>query len=97
MKKFRLTNFNDKFIWMKYFECNGNPDLVPMLEKIFLDDDIESATKQAFCIIMDYLKTSNFMIRNIRVENALDRPVRYIFFREDDYDYLQGIFTLEEV
>ncbi len=96
MKKYRLSNLDDKFNWMRYFNCD-DPDLVPMLEKEFLDDDIESATKQAFCIIMDYIKGSSIKIRIIRVEDAIGSSKRYIFLKKDAYDYIQGIFTLEEL
>ena len=97
MKKYRISNFGSKLDWMKYFNCNSDIKLVPLLNKEFLDDNIETALKQALCCIMDYLKSSNIEIRDISVENVYGSIgiTKYIIFR--NYGHIQGFFKLEEV
>ena len=97
MKKYRIRKCGSKLDWMKYFDCNNDIELVPILYKEFLDDNIDTALKQALCCIMDYLKSSNLEIRNIIVEdefNSADK-VKYIIFKKNDQ--IQCFFKLEEV
>ena len=97
MKKYRISNCGSELDWMKYFESIDDIKLVPILDMTFLDDNIETALKQAFCSIMNYLKTSSFEIRDISVENVYGSvgAVKYIIFR--NYGCIQGFFKLEEV
>lgn len=96
MKKFRISNCGSELDWIKYFNTDDTK-LVPMLDVTFLDDNIETALKQAFCSIMNYLKTSSFEIRDISVENVYGSAgiTKYIIFR--NYGCIQGFFKLEEV
>lgn len=81
----------------KIFESIGGIKLVPILNKEFLDDDIEVTLKQALCIIMDYLKGSSLNVSNIKVEDVYnsDGKAKYIIFKKNDQ--MQGVFKLEEI
>lgn len=98
MKKYHISNCGSKLDWMKYFNCNNDIKLVPILDKEFLDDNIDIALKQALCCIMDYLKSSNLEIRNIIVEEdefTSGGKVKFIIFEKNDQ--IQGFFKLEEI
>ena len=89
MKKYRIYNFG--------YELFGGIKLVPILDKEFLDDDIEVALKQALCIIIDYLKGFSFIINNIDVIDQYHSNgiAKYITFSSNNQ--IQGFFKLEEM
>lgn len=97
MKIYRISNCGSKLDWLKYFQVDYNVESIPMLDETFLNDNIDTAVKQAFCSIMNYLKTSSFEIRDISVENVYGSVgvTKYIIFR--NYGCIQGFFKLEEV
>ncbi len=96
MSKYRISNCGSKSDWIPYFQVTYNAQSVPMLDKEFLDDNIETALKQAFCIIMDYLKTSSLEIQDIRVEDKYDSNLtKYIIFKHTGR--IQNYFKLEKV
>lgn len=89
MKKYHIYNFG--------YELFGGIKLVPILDKEFLDDDIEVALKQALCIIIDYLKGSSLNVSNIKVAYVYNSggKAKYIIFKNNDQ--MQGVFKLEEI
>ena len=84
MKKYHIYNF-------------GGIKLVPILDKEFLDDNMDNAVKQASCIIVDYLKGFSFIINNIDVIDQYhsNGKAKYITFSSNNQ--IQGFFKLEEM
>ena len=84
MKKYHIYNF-------------GDIKLIPILDKEFLDDNMDNAVKQASCIIVDYLKGFSFIINAIYVIDQYhsNGKAKYIIFKNNDQ--MQGIFKLEEI
>ena len=104
MKKYHIYSSGKELTCMNHLSSTIDIDLVPVLDKKFLDDNIDNAVKQASCIIMDYLKGSSFIISNIKVEDqylwhGIENPrhgkAKYITFSNNNQ--IQGIFKLEEI
>ena len=81
----------------KYHIYSSGIDLVPALDKEFLDDNMDNAVKQALCIIIDYLKGFSFIINNIDVIDQYhsNGKAKYITFSSNNQ--IQGFFKLEEM
>ena len=109
MKKYHIYSSGKELVLKKNITSTNisstiNIDLVPALDKEFLDDNMDNAVKQGLRIIMDYLKGSSFTISNIKVEDqylwhGIENPrhgkSKYITFKNNNR--IQGIFKLEEM
>ena len=82
---------------MNHLSSTIDIDLDPVLDKKFLDDNMDNAVKQALCIIMDYLKGFSFIINAIYVKDQYhsNGKEKYIIFSNNNR--IQGIFKLEEI
>ena len=104
MKKYHIYSSGKELTCMNHLSSTIDIDLVPVLDKKFLDDNMDNAVKQGLRIIMDYLKGSSFIISNIKVEdqylwhgitNPRHGKAKYITFSGNNQ--IQGIFKLEEI
>ena len=97
MKKYHIYSSGKELTCMNHLSSTIDIDLVPVLDKKFLDDNMDNAVKQALCIIMDYLKGFSFIINGIYVKDQyhLNGKEKYIIF--SDNNRIQGIFKLEEI
>ena len=106
MKKYHISFSGGELIRMKNNSTTSissatnvttNIDLIPVLDKKFLDDNMDNAVKQALCIIMDYLKGFSFIINDIHVTDQYqsDGKAKYIIFKA--INQIQGFFKLEEI
>ena len=102
MKKYHIYSSGKELVLKKNITSTNisstiNIDLVPALDKEFLDDNMDNAVKQALCIIMDYLKGFSFIINAIYVKDQYhsNGKEKYIIF--SDNNRIQGIFKLEEI
>lgn len=106
MKKYHISFSGGELTRMKNISTTSilsatnvttNIDLVPVLDKEFLDDNMDNAVKQALCIIMDYLKGFSFSINDINVIDQYhsNGKAKYIVFKANDQ--IQGFFKLEEI
>ena len=97
MKKYHIYSSCKKLMCMKHLSSTIDIDLDPVLDKKFLDDNMDNAVKQALCIIMDYLKGFSFIINAIYVKDQYhsNGKEKYIIF--SDNNRIQGIFKLEEI
>ena len=97
MKKYHIYSSGKELTCMNHLSSTIDIDLVPVLDKKFLDDNMDNAVKQALCIIMDYLKGFSFIINNIDVIDQYhsNGKVKYITFSSNNQ--IQGFFKLEEM
>ena len=97
MKKYHIYSSGKELTCMNHLSSTIDIDLVPVLDKKFLDDNMDNAVKQALCIIMDYLKGFSFIINDIYVKDQYhsNGKEKYIIF--SDNNRIQGIFKLEEI
>lgn len=97
-KKYRIYSCEDKLVWKRFFESVDNVESVPVLNKEFLEIDIESAVKQALHIIMDYLIEASLNIKNISVEDGYNcnTEAKYIIFKNNNGS-IECFFKLEEI
>ena len=97
MKNYRIYSSGKELTCMNHLPSTIDIDLVPVLDKKFLDDNMDNAVKQALCIIMDYLKGFSFIINAIYVKDQYhsNGKEKYIIF--SDNNRIQGIFKLEEI
>ena len=97
MKKYHIYSSGKELTCMNHLSSTIDIDLVPVLDKKFLDDNMDNAVKQALCIIMDYLKGFSFIINAIDVKDQYhsNGKEKYIIFSNNNR--IQGIFKLEEI
>ena len=97
MKKYHIYSSGKELNSMHHLSYTIDIDLVPVLDKKFLDDNMDNAVKQALCIIMDYLKGFSFIINAIYVKDQYhsNGKEKYIIFSNNNL--IQGIFKLEEI
>ena len=102
MKKYHIYSSGKELVLKKNITSTNisstiNIDLVPALDKEFLDDNMDNAVKQALCIIIDYLKGFSFNINNIDVIDQYhsNGKAKYITFSSNNQ--IQGFFKLEEI
>ena len=97
MKKYHIYSSGKKLTCMNHLSSTIDIDLDPVLDKKFLDDNMDNAVKQALCIIMDYLKGFSFIINAIYIKDQYhsNGKEKYIIF--SDNNRIQGIFKLEEI
>ena len=97
MKKYHIYSSGKELTCMNHLSSTIDIDLVPVLDKKFLDDNMDNAVKQALCIIMDYLKGFSFIINNIDVIDQYhsNGKAKYITFSSNNQ--IQGFFKLEEM
>lgn len=102
MKKYHIYSSGKELVLKKNITSTNisstiNIDLVPVLDKEFLDDNMDNAVKQALCIIIDYLKGFYFIINNIDVIDQYhsNGKAKYITFSSNNQ--IQGFFKLEEI
>ena len=97
MKKYHIYSSGKELTCMNHLSSTIDIDLVPVLDKKFLDDNMDNAVKQALCIIMDYLKGFSFIINAIYVKDQYhsNGKEKYIIFSNNNR--IQGIFKLEEI
>ena len=97
MKKYHIYSSGKELTCMNHLSSTIDIDLVPVLDKKFLDDNMDNAVKQALCIIMDYLKGFSFIINAIYVKDQYhsNGKAKYITFSSNNQ--IQGIFKLEEI
>ena len=97
MKKYHIYSSGKELTCMNHLSSTIDIDLVPVLDKKFLDDNMDNAVKQALCIIMDYLKGFSFIINNIDVIDQYhsNGKAKYITFSSNNQ--IQGFFKLEEI
>ena len=97
MKKYHIYSSGKELTCMNHLSSTIDIDLDPVLDKKFLDDNMDNAVKQALCIIMDYLKGFSFIINAIYVKDQYhsNGKEKYIIF--SDNNRIQGIFKLEEI
>ena len=97
MKKYHIYSSSKELTCMNHLLSTIDIDLVPVLDKKFLDDNMDNAVNQALCIIMDYLKGFSFIINNIDVIDQYhsNGKVKYITFSSNNQ--IQGFFKLEEM
>ena len=102
MKKYHIYSSGKELVLKKNITSTNisstiNIDLVPALDKEFLDDNMDNAVKQALCIIIDYLKGFSFNINNIDVIDQYhsNGKAKYITFSSNNQ--IQGFFKLEEM
>ena len=97
MKKYHIYSSGKELTCMNHLPSTIDIDLVPVLDKKFLDDNMDNAVKQALCIIIDYLKGFSFIINNIDVIDQYhsNGKVKYITFSSNNQ--IQGLFKLEEM
>lgn len=97
MKKYHIYSSGKELTCMNHLSSTINIDLDPVLDKKFLDDNMDNAVKQALCIIMDYLKGFSFIINAIYVKDQYhsNGKEKYIIFSNNNR--IQGIFKLEEI
>ena len=102
MKKYHIYSSGKELVLKKNITSTNisstiNIDLVPALNKEFLDDNMDNAVKQALCIIIDYLKGFSFIINNIDVIDQYhsNGKAKYITFSSNNQ--IQGFFKLEEM
>ena len=97
MKKYHIYSSGKELTCMNHLSSTIDIDLVPVLDKKFLDDNMDNAVKQALCIIMDYLKGFSFIINAIYVKDQYhsNGKEKYIIFSNSNR--IQGIFKLEEI
>ena len=53
MKKYHIYSSGKELTCMNHLSSTIDIDLDPVLDKKFLDDNMDNAVKQALCIIMD--------------------------------------------
>lgn len=97
MKKYHIYSSGKELTCMNHLSSTIDIDLDPVLDKKFLDDNMDNAVKQALCIIMDYLKGFSFIINAIYVKDQYhsNGKEKYIIFSNNNR--IQGIFKLEEI
>ena len=97
MKKYHIYSSGKELTCTNHLSSTIDIDLVPVLDKKFLDDNMDNAVKQALCIIMDYLKGFSFIINAIYVKDQYhsNGKEKYIIFSNSNR--IQGIFKLEEM
>ena len=97
MKKYHIYSSGKELTCMNHLSSTIDIDLVPVLDKKFLDDNMDNAVKQALCIIIDYLKGFSFIINNIDVIDQYhsNGKAKYITFSSNNQ--IQGFFKLEEM
>ena len=97
MKKYHIYSSGKELTCMNHLSSTIDIDLVPVLDKKFLDDNMDNAVNQALCIIMDYLKGFSFIINAIYVKDQYhsNGKEKYIIFSNSNR--IQGIFKLEEM
>ena len=102
MKKYHIYSNGKELVLKKNITSTNisstiNIDLVPALDKEFLDDNMDNAVKQALCIIIYYLKGFSFIINNIDVIDQYhsNGKAKYITFSSNNQ--IQGFFKLEEM
>ena len=97
MKKYHIYSSGKELTWMNHLSSTIDIDLDPVLDKKFLDDNMDNAVMQALCIIMDYLKGFSFIINAIYVKDQYhsNGKEKYIIFSNNNR--IQGIFKLEEI
>ena len=97
MKKYHIYSSGKELTCMNHLSSTIDIDLVPVLDKKFLDDNMDNAVKQALCIIIDYLKGFSFIINAIYVKDQYhsNGKEKYIIFSNSNR--IQGIFKLEEM
>ena len=97
MKKYHIYSSGKELTCMNHLSSTIDIDLVPALNKEFLDDNMDNAVKQALCIIIDYLKGFSFIINAIYVKDQYhsNGKEKYIIF--SDNNRIQGFFKLEEM
>lgn len=97
MKKYHIYSSGKELVLKKNISSTINIDLVPALDKEFLDDNMDNAVKQASCIIVDYLKGFSIIINAIYVIDQYhsNGKAKYIIFKKNDQ--MQGVFKLEEI
>ena len=97
MKKYHIYSSGKELTCMNHLSSTIDIDLDPVLDKKFLDDNMDNAVKQALCIIMDYLKGFSFIINAIYVKDQYhsNGKEKYIIFSNNNR--IQGFFKLEEI
>ena len=97
MKKYHIYSSGKELTCMNHLSSTIDIDLDPVLDKKFLDDNMDNAVKQASCIIVDYLKEFSIIINAIYVKDQYhsNGKEKYIIF--SDNNRIQGIFKLEEI
>lgn len=97
MKKYHIYSSGKELTCMNHLSSTIDIDLDPVLDKKFLDDNMDNAVKQALCIIIDYLKGFSFIINAIYVKDQYhsNGKEKYIIFSNNNR--IQGIFKLEEI
>ena len=102
MKKYHIYSSGKELVLKKNITSTNissaiNIDLVPALDKEFLDDNMDNAVKQALCIIIHYVKGSSLIINNIDVIDQYhsNGKAKYITFSSNNQ--IQGFFKLEEM